>query len=51
MEDKILDELEDLEEATLDLLAEAYSFSKSFLQGLSTKSENLINITFSLVVP
>ena len=49
MEDKILDELEDLEEATLDLLVETYSFSKSFLQGLSTKSENFQNKFFEII--
>ena len=38
MENKKFDKLEDIEASALDLQAEVYGFSRSFLQGLSTKS-------------
>ena len=46
MEDKLLDELE---EATLDLLTEMYSFSRSFLRGLSTKSQKFQDKFFEII--
>ena len=49
MENKMFDELEDIEKSTLDLLAEVYGFSKPFLQGLSTKSENFQNKFFEII--
>lgn len=46
VEDKLLDELE---EATLDLLAEMHSFSKPFLKGLSTKSQKFQDKFFEII--
>ena len=49
MDENVLDELEELEDLTLDLLAEVYSFSKSFLNGLSTKSDGFQDKFFEII--
>jgi len=49
MENKKLDELEDIEASALDLLTEVYGFSKPFLQGLSTKSNEFQDKFFEII--
>ena len=49
MENKKFDKLEDIEASALDLLAEVYGFSRPFLQGLSTKSNEFQDKFFEII--